>query len=228
MIIFASWFFYHVCNELNGEWSEGLGVGNPCLSAIRKVFSQKKTNSETQWLDRQESSMAIQKMQAFRGANFELRNVQISQKLLGSTFFWGGIWWNKDTTWYNHTGVSENRLNPCTQWFCWSLSLLNGYNWGYTPFSDIQPYRSQQLPPSFPRENVQQLHWDRADTTHFRHCSGRSEPPSGGWLGLIKSSPKMPRKQNRKKFRAYLVGGWATPLKNMKVSCDDYSQYMEK
>ena len=25
----------------------------------------------------------------------------------------------------------------CTQWFCWSLSLLNGYNWGYTPFSDI-------------------------------------------------------------------------------------------
>ena len=26
---------------------------------------------------------------------------------------------------------------PFTQWFCWSLSLLNGYNWGYTPFSDI-------------------------------------------------------------------------------------------
>ena len=26
---------------------------------------------------------------------------------------------------------------PYTQWFCWSLSLLNGYNWGYTSFSDI-------------------------------------------------------------------------------------------
>ena len=26
----------------------------------------------------------------------------------------------------------------------------------------------------------------------------------------------------------YLVGGWPTPLKNMKVSWDDYSQYMEK
>ena len=25
-----------------------------------------------------------------------------------------------------------------------------------------------------------------------------------------------------------LVGGWATPLKNMKVSWDDYSQYMQK
>ena len=25
----------------------------------------------------------------------------------------------------------------CTQWFGWSLSLLNGYHWGYTPFSDI-------------------------------------------------------------------------------------------
>ena len=35
-----------------------------------------------------------------------------------------------------HMGVSENRLNPYTQWFCWSLSLLNGYNWEYTLFSD--------------------------------------------------------------------------------------------
>ena len=26
----------------------------------------------------------------------------------------------------------------------------------------------------------------------------------------------------------YLVDGWPTPLKNMKVSWDDYSQYMEK
>ena len=25
--------------------------------------------------------------------------------------------------------------------------------------------------------------------------------------------------------RHYLVGGWATPLKNMKVIWDDYSQY---
>ena len=29
---------------------------------------------------------------------------------------------------------------PYTQWFCWSLSLLNGYNWGYTPFSDIPKF----------------------------------------------------------------------------------------
>ena len=28
---------------------------------------------------------------------------------------------------------------PYTQWFCWSLSLLNGYNWGYTPFQTY-PY----------------------------------------------------------------------------------------
>ena len=25
-----------------------------------------------------------------------------------------------------------------------------------------------------------------------------------------------------------LVGGWATPVKNMKISWDDYSQYIEK
>ena len=36
-----------------------------------------------------------------------------------------------------HLGLSENVVYPYTQWFCWSLSLLNGYNWGYTPFSDI-------------------------------------------------------------------------------------------
>ena len=29
--------------------------------------------------------------------------------------------------WIHDMGVSENRLNPETQWFCWSLSLLNGY-----------------------------------------------------------------------------------------------------
>ena len=28
-------------------------------------------------------------------------------------------------------------------------------------------------------------------------------------------------------YIAYLVGGWTTPLKNVKVSWDDYSQFME-
>ena len=27
----------------------------------------------------------------------------------------------------DHEGVSENSVPHCTQWFCWSLSLLNGY-----------------------------------------------------------------------------------------------------
>ena len=26
-----------------------------------------------------------------------------------------------------HVGLSENSVPHCTQWFCWSLSLLNGY-----------------------------------------------------------------------------------------------------
>ena len=40
---------------------------------------------------------------------------------------------------YDHVGiwVCLKIVHPYTQWFCWSLSLLNGYNWGYTPFSDI-------------------------------------------------------------------------------------------
>ena len=32
----------------------------------------------------------------------------------------------------------------------------------------------------------------------------------------------------QKRFESLLVGGIPTPLKNMKVSWDDYSQYMEK
>ena len=33
-----------------------------------------------------------------------------------------------------YLGLSENRLNPYTQWFCWSLSLLNGYFIGNIPY----------------------------------------------------------------------------------------------
>ena len=37
----------------------------------------------------------------------------------------------KGATWYirnnYHLGVSENSVPHCTQWFCWSLSLWNGY-----------------------------------------------------------------------------------------------------
>ena len=37
-------------------------------------------------------------------------------------------------------GVSENRLVPhCTQWFCWSLSLLNCYFIGNIPFFSDKP-----------------------------------------------------------------------------------------
>jgi hypothetical protein len=35
------------------------------------------------------------------------------------------------------TWVCLKIVYPYTQWFCWSLSLLNGHNWGYTPFLDI-------------------------------------------------------------------------------------------
>ena len=37
---------------------------------------------------------------------------------------------------YHHIWVCLKIVYPYTQWFCWSLSLLNGYNWGYTLFSD--------------------------------------------------------------------------------------------
>ena len=41
---------------------------------------------------------------------------------------------------------------PYTQWFCWSLSLLNGYNWKYTLFSDKPKW----------------LRWDREVLQHLQ------------------------------------------------------------
>ena len=41
----------------------------------------------------------------------------------------------------NALGLSENRLNPYTQWFCWSLSLLNGYFIGGILHFQTYPFR---------------------------------------------------------------------------------------
>ena len=45
--------------------------------------------------------------------------------------------WPTNSYFYGFIWVCLKIVYPYTQWFCWSLSLLNGYNWGYTPFSDI-------------------------------------------------------------------------------------------
>ena len=55
-----------------------------------------------------------------------------------------------------------------------------------------------------------------------------------GWLGCSSNYPHLTVDVllNFQKFclllQEYLVGGWPTPLKNMKASWDDDSQYMEK
>ena len=38
-------------------------------------------------------------------------------------------------------GLSENRLNPYTQWLMIIIPILNGYNWEYTLFSDKPRYQ---------------------------------------------------------------------------------------
>ena len=43
-----------------------------------------------------------------------------------------------------YLGLYENRLNPYTQWFCWSLSVLNGYFIGGIPH--FQTYLSYGIP----------------------------------------------------------------------------------
>ena len=41
---------------------------------------------------------------------------------------------------FDHMGLSENVVYPYTQWFCWSLSLLNGYFIGGIPHFQTYPY----------------------------------------------------------------------------------------
>ena len=44
----------------------------------------------------------------------------------------------------------------------------------------------------------------------------------------LKVTPKRLYSVCAKNKHSSLVGGWATPLKNMQVNWDDYSQYVEK
>ena len=41
-----------------------------------------------------------------------------------------------------YMGLSENVVYPYTQWFCWSLSLLNGYFIGGIPHFQTYPYET--------------------------------------------------------------------------------------
>ena len=60
--------------------------------------------------------------------------------------------------------------------------------------------------------------------------------PGAAWPAKVVSSTPRCEAQNRLRpatiitslHHLYLVGGWATPLKNTKVNWDDYSQYMGK
>ena len=57
-------------------------------------------------------------------------------------------------------GAGGSQLVPhCTQWFCWSLSLLNGYNWGYAPFSDIPKSKAFLYETKLVRTLLQSLSW---------------------------------------------------------------------
>ena len=93
-------------------------------------------------------------------------------------------------TWEIYVGLSENSVPHCTQWFSWPLSLLNGYNWGYTPFSDMlfmlstksMGFGKRHLPQSqlfdqtssFFNLQIHDLHW--LSTTHSKKMSRTGLP----------------------------------------------------
>ena len=83
-----------------------------------------------------------------------------------------------------------------------------------------------------PANLVQSLHWDLRANEEIRTPSAADI----GWKnqGLERCGWKMARLGKVDEGNHHcsdphkLVGGWATPLKHMKVSWDHYSQYMEK
>ena len=62
--------------------------------------------------------------------------------------------------------------------------------------------------------------------------NGREEFGLHGLSGDRNVGPRKNKKKSPKwwtlNFNHYLVGGWVTPLKNMKVNWDDYLQYLGK
>ena len=125
--------FLWIFNELNGEWSEGLGVGNPCLSAICKVFSQinKFRDPPNGWIARN-----LQwRSKKYRLSEWPTSSCETLRSLRSSLapHFWGGIWWNMDTTWYNRIVPNSSPLLPSGE--CPAAALGSGW---HNSFSALQ------------------------------------------------------------------------------------------
>ena len=73
---------------------------------------------------------------------------------------------------YIYIWVCLKIVYPYTQWFCWSLSLLNGYNWGYTPFSDIPIY-------------IMYIYMHNGKCPSDTGCFRRGFPVHGLWHSMI-------------------------------------------
>jgi hypothetical protein len=63
-------------------------------------------------------------------------------------------------------------------------------------------------------------------TKQFHRCLLKGQNTHTHYSQYL-DSPVMVDKHGKVQHH-HLVGGWPSPLKNMKVSWDDYSQYMEK
>ena len=50
-----------------------------------------------------------------------------------------------DLAWNLDLGLSENVVYPMAQWFCWSLSLLNGYFFGGIPHFQTYPFGGKNI-----------------------------------------------------------------------------------
>ena len=99
----------------------------------------------------------------------------------------------------HHLGLSENSVPRKTQWFCWSLSLLNGYNWGYTPFSDIPTccQHAQHAQPIHSHLGGSRSSADESASTQVLPAdAGGDRPPTGSGSGAPCLAPEVDGKLN--------------------------------
>ena len=100
--------------------------------------------------------------------------------------------------------VWKCRVPLFTQWFCWSLSRLNGYNWGYTSFSGIPKYCMSCGEAWMALQNITwhlaQAHWD---ALQLPYCFMRQAPmnfcrPPASWPKHFETQLKASTRQNHR------------------------------
>ena len=173
------------------QYSQNGTVTNPCLKISKQKIAdlpETESNIVQPWPGG-DLPIAVQGRKGFRAGN-HLSNI-LSWKFLAAAGRPNGFVW-------------KCRVPLFTQWFCWSLSLLNGYNWGYTSFSDIPKYCMSCGEAWMALQNITwhlaQAHWD---ALQLPYCFMRQAPmnfcrPPASWPKHFETQLKASTRHNHR------------------------------